>query len=609
MKKIVKKLVAVASAVLMLTSTLPVLAGQSADALEAGTAYLNINNADWADFEAEYTNAVITGDGSYTVKMVAAEAQNLAQFNALEVKDGEATLGTGSIITIDSIKINDEEIALQGDSYTCSADGAGTTTRVNLYNEWNAPDETATAGDDKHLDHRTAAADLMACTAVLWDSSYLTAGITSIEVNFTVSNFGASAEAAAPVEAPTVEGPAIAHLAINNADWAEFEATYVDAEITGNGTYTVSMTAAEAQNLAQFNALQVENGEYLLGTACILTVDEIKINGEVIELQGDSYTCSADGGGATTRVNLYNEWNAPDETATAGDDNHADHRTAAADLMACTAMLWDASYLTAGVTSIEVTFTVSNYGVGAQGGEAAAPSVTLDKNGVYNAYMCFQTPSYSFRNGWNDEKYGKSTDFFMTVTGWDADNNAVTLPGSFADAKIEGNGTYTVSATGLEFAADDFANEAPMNLIFVSTDIPRSDDITISDIVLKVNGKKTDLADCGALISPEDNDEYITIMIQNSWNADIKTLGYYAVPVTSLEVTFTVSGFDYDQAGAAVEAPEETKTDAPAATTETKDEKKDGKNSNKTVIIIIVIVAVLVCAAVVAAVMSSKKKK
>lgn len=134
MKKFRKLLAAVLS-LGMILSVQPVSAAQDTSALADGTAYLNINNADWSEFDAEWTNAEITGDGTYTVGMVAKEGQSLVQFNALEVVNGESVLGTGCVLTVDSIKINGEEVELQGKSYTCSADGAGVTTRVNIYNE------------------------------------------------------------------------------------------------------------------------------------------------------------------------------------------------------------------------------------------------------------------------------------------------------------------------------------------------------------------------------------------------------------------------------------------------------------------------------------------
>ena len=70
-----------------------------------------------------------------------------------------------------------------------------------------------------------------------------------------------------------------AHLSINNADWAEFEKTEETAVITGDGQYTVSLTAAEPTGeLAHFNALLVENGETKFGNEYIITVDKIVIH-------------------------------------------------------------------------------------------------------------------------------------------------------------------------------------------------------------------------------------------------------------------------------------------------------------------------------------------
>ncbi len=626
MKKFKKLLAAVCTGAMMLSS-LTVFGAQDTSALPDGTAYLNINNADWGDFDAEWTNAEITGDGSYTVGMVASEGQSLVQFNALEVVNGESYLGTGCVLTVDSIKINGEEVELQGSSYTCSADGAGVTTRVNIYNEWNAPDDTATAGDDGHLDQRVADGNLMDATACLFSSDYVDASsgsgfkVESIEVNFTVSGFGTQAAAAEATETPAVEveGPAIAHLNINNADWSEFEAEYVDAEITGDGTYTVSMNATEGQSLVQFNALEVENGELLMGNACVLTVDSIKINGEDVELAGSSYTCSADGAGVTTRVNIYNEWNAPDDTATAGEDNHPDQRVADGNLMDATACLFSSDYVDASsgsgfkVQSMEVTFTVSNFGVSAGGtdaGEAAGTS-DVDLDGTYNAYIGFQSPSYSFRNAFDDATYGRDTEYFNQITGWDASNNAITLPGTLTDTEIAGNGTYTISANGIEFSADDFASQDHMNLIFISTDIPNTGAITISDIKLNINGRDVS---CNPIVSP-DSIDYLNMLIQNIWNDDVASIGYYDVPVTDISITFTVSGFNYDNPDATGEttdaaAEEEAVSEAPAeeaSETPSLDASAETSTSGTSPVVVVVIVVVVV--AVVAGVVVVLKKK
>lgn len=634
MKKFKKLLAAVCTGAMMLSS-ITVFGGQDTSALADGTAYLNINNDAWGEFEAEWTNAEITGDGSYTVAMKATEGQSLVQFNALEVVNGEAYLGTGCVLTVDSIKINDEEVELTGSSYTCSADSGGVTTRVNIYNEWNAPDETATAGDDKHLDHRVAEGNLMDASACLFSSDYVNASsgsgflVESIEVNFTVSGFGtqaATAEATTTDEV-VVEGPAIAHLSINNVDWSAYEAEYVDAEITGDGTYTVSMNATEGQSLVQFNALEVANGELLMGNACVLTVDSIKINGEEVELLGPSYTCSADGGGVNTRVNIYNEWNAPDETATAGDDAHLDHRVAEGNVMDAVACLFSSDYVDGSsasgfkVQSMEVTFTVSNFGVSAGAGEVEeAGPVEVDLDGTYNAYIGFQSPSYTFRNAFDEPNYGRDTEFFNQITGWDASNNAVVIPGTLTDAVIAGNGTYTVSVNGLEFADTDFDGMDKMRLIFVSTDIPNTGAITFSDIKLNIGGRDVS---CSPVIDPEETG-LMFISIQNDYSDDaaLKDIGYYQVPFTDMTITFTVSGFNYDNPDATgvVETPDAatdtTGTDTGADTAPAESQNSDeaaaettadaSAGVNPVVIVVIVVVAVAVIAAVAIAL---KKKK
>lgn len=587
-------------------SAMPVQAGQDTSALEDGTAYLNINKSDWSDFEAEYTNVKITGDGSYTVSMTAAEPVDMGEFNALEVVNGEAVMGTGSVITVDSIKINGEEVTLQGPSYTCSADGAGVNTRVNLYNEYNTPDETATAGDDKHIDHRVAEGAVTDATATLIDKEART-GISTLEVAFTVSGFGtAAAEGGASAPAADVEGPAVAHLSINKSDWSAFEAEYVDAEITGDGTYTVSMTAAEAVDMGEFNALEVANGELLLGTAYTITVDSIKINGEEVTLQGPSYTCSADGGGVNTRVNLYNEYNNPDDTATAGDDNHLDNRVAEGAVMDATAKLIDAEART-GVTTFEVTFTVAGVGNAAAAGEETEPELpALDLNGEYHAYFGLQTPTFSFRNAFDDATYGRDSDVFNQITGWDSENNAIVKPGTFTDAVIAGNGTYTVSVDGMDLSGD-FDSQEYFNLIFLSTDIPNTGEITISDMKLEIDGRDVTIA---PIVSP-DSLSYINMLIQNIWNDDVKEIGYYQVPPTAMKITFTVSGFAYDNTSAAVNEPEatpEAPSEAAPAPTEAPADNTGSEGGMSPVVIVIIVVAVVAVIAVVAVVVTKKKK-
>ena len=608
MRKFKKVLASLIAGTLVLSNAVPVLAAQDSSSLPDGTAYLNINNSEWSEFDAEWVNAEITGDGSYTVSMTAAEAQDLSQFNALEVVNGESVLGTGAVITVDSIELNGEKIELQGSSYTCSADGSGVTTRVNLYNEWNAPDATATAGDDKHADCRVAEGNVADATACLWTADQLT-GVTSIVVNFTVSGFGTAGGPAEVADTSDAATEAVAHLNINNESWGEYEAEYVDATITGDGTYTVSMNAAEPQDLAQFNALQVPNGEALLGTACVLTVDSIKINGEEITLQGPSYTCSADGAGVDTRVNLYNEWNAPDNTATAGDDSHLDQRIAGGDLMGATACLWTADQL-AGVQSVEVTFTVSDFGKNAEAGEVTGNG-EFDANGEFNVYIGVQTAAYSFRNAWNDS-YGLGTPEFDQITGWNG-NDEVVRTGTISDAVIKGNGTYTVSLTGVDFADD----AETLNLLFLSTDIPLDKGVELTDIKVKMGGKS--VYDFDTAFQDPDTKDYIKALLINTYNDGFKADNEFAYTLSAgmdIEVTFTVSGLAYDNPDAAASG-DTAATEATSQSTETKSEAPETTAANANAeasnggvsvgVIIAIVAAVVVVAAIV--VVAVKKKK
>lgn len=180
-----------------------------------------------------------------------------------------------------------------------------------------------------------------------------------------------------------------AYLNINLSDWSEFDATWENVEITGDGTYTVSMTGADGINIGQFNALEIKNGETVFNRTYTVTVDSIKING-IEQKIGEGYTCSADAVGLTTRVNLYNEWNNPNEDV--ADDGAVDCRAADGDVMSKTARMIDASCLEAATNDIEVTFTVAGTGA------AAAADTTADTAETTDAAATTETTSTATGN-------------------------------------------------------------------------------------------------------------------------------------------------------------------------------------------------------------------
>lgn len=82
-----------------------------------------------------------------------------------------------------------------------------------------------------------------------------------------------------------------------------------DVEITGAGTYTVSLDFTGAANGYDtgfsFSAIGVANGE-ILYPGYFIDIKEILINGEAYTLTGEPYTTADDQ--ICTRVNLYNQW-------------------------------------------------------------------------------------------------------------------------------------------------------------------------------------------------------------------------------------------------------------------------------------------------------------
>lgn len=128
----------------------------------------------------------------------------------------------------------------------------------------------------------------------------------------------------------------------------------VDAEITGEGTYTVSIdftgTSMGYSNSTAFSAIGLYNGEILYPGYC-MEIKEVLINGEPYELAGKYYTCSDDG--KCTRINLYNGY-IPD---IAGEAEREEARRADGDLTDITPCLFDITDETLKhIETLEITF-------------------------------------------------------------------------------------------------------------------------------------------------------------------------------------------------------------------------------------------------------------
>lgn len=445
MKKFLRKVSAVLFAGVLAISTVPggfVKAAQDIDSYADGTAYLSINNTDWADYEATYTTAEITGDGTYTVSMEAAEAQNLAQFNALQVKNGEKVMGNKSIITVDEIKLNGEAITLQGYSYTCSADGAGIDTRVNLYNEWNKPtDDSGAIAKDTRCEQDAAGA-----TAMLWTADQLT-GVKSVEVTFTVSHFGEHEDE--PVVKEKVAEPLPAegtqsYITFSDTAWAnqwwndgnEYPTvTMNQATVTGEGEYTVSCEIkateeAPAKGFA-FMDVEIKDGEKYFPYG-YMNIKSVKINGEEVALTGKTYTSSDDG--ITTRTNLFNEWVDTSNSSFGGRsaDGSSDVTSTPVDVSA---------FADKDITSVEVTYELVAEGGVPFGSYVETVAEEVDTTGPWTAFLMFADGK---EESWQNYNAGVGN-----------------------EASVTGDGVYEVSLTAEQVGAKTKAEPQDGALVFL----------------------------------------------------------------------------------------------------------------------------------------------
>ncbi len=172
--------------------------------------------------------------------------------------------------------------------------------------------------------------------ALYQEHSYTTQSAQTDEEIKTAAQTALDESAAnATEDAGVDDDTAIAWIMYNSSDWATIYSVgdvydpssktagveAVDVEVTGAGTYTVSLdftgTEAGYADSVVFCALAIANGETLF-PGYTIDIDEILVNGEACHLSGRPYTTSDDA--VCTRVNLYNAWvtTVPDEARTTG---------------------------------------------------------------------------------------------------------------------------------------------------------------------------------------------------------------------------------------------------------------------------------------------------
>ena len=235
---------------------------------------------------------------------------------------------------------------------------------------------------------------------------------------------------------------------------------------------------------------------------------------------------------------------------------------------------------------------------------AKKKKAVFDPNGKYHATLGIQTCT----NLWLTHMgyYEKSQNSYYNTENADnlmykdkETNKDTAATGTLTNTEIAGNGTYTVRLEGL-----DSMNETDISQLHIATDIPLNDKVKFTDVKATINGKEILSFDEGV---PENEEPYLqggmVILLLNHWRAElVKEVAAKGLPESvesgwkllqgtgneSVEITFTVSGFDYDNPDA-VAADETPDSDNQASSAEA-----DNSSGNSAVPVLPIAAAVII---------------
>jgi endoglucanase len=355
-------------------------------------------------------------------------------------------------------------------------------------------------------------------------------------------------------------------------------ATFEDADITQDGDYTVSVSGYDFSQDGGLNMLFISTDFDYYNT---MRVKNVVLKCDDKEYPIDNPAVMADDNGKLY-IDIVNKYNT--------------------DL---SALDFDMP-----TNSFSVSFTIS----GTSSVISEDTEDTSDNSSV-NAYIGLQTSKYTFRNSYSDTSYGFNTEYFNTLIAWSDDNEIIDTGATFEDAKITKDGDYTVSVSGY-----DFSQDGSFNMLFVSTDFPYYDNITIKNVVLTCDDNTYEIP--RPVVSADDNGN-LYFEIINIYNTELASIDGLEMPTNSISISFNITGTDSvissseDSAETEEETVAETEAEVTESTEETTPEVTDKatttvastttekKSSGGTVVIVIIVIVVVVGAVVV---INNKKK-
>lgn len=235
--------------------------------------------------------------------------------------------------------------------------------------------------------------------------------------------------------------------------------------------------------------------------------------------------------------------------------------------------------------------------------------LALDEGTEYHAYLVVQVKeSWVCRYFPYDDEMGVENrelwDKIWTTCNRD---DAEPVSGTIEDAVIKGNGRYTIKVKGLDGSlnAETAGGEPEFSILAIATDIPVDDRITFDNISVKMDGNEVATKNTDGLYYDKDfevDPKLYCIDLINTWHAESTDKAISAMlPNDSIEISFDVSGFNYDNPDAVEATPEaEAASDDAAASTDKADSNGEEKSTGAVSTVLIIIGVVIACGAVVA---------
>ena len=322
---------------------------------------------------------------------------------------------------------------------------------------------------------------------------------------------------------------ALKEAAIRTADNVPMDPVYSVTAVNNTANDSVSPKVFNVDIVGFDNACKENGWVYEIAK----DDNRLYLDGEEVALDKDKMFVGDIEKNGNYRIEIYNEWS---DTGSKDDPAITSEKLTYKD-------------------EAEVTFKVhmvkgsDNPAPGAEPTQAPAAS-------SYNAYLCFQTDKWAYRNAWDDANGGlksKDIDYKKEIL---YDGGKQKTKATIQDVVIDHNGEYTISISDVDLTQlrdSNFPDQAPekYNIVFISTDIPRTmTNLKFSNVSLTVDGTKT-VSYKNDLPIKSDSTKYYTPMLINDGNYGSDNATEYktsdvGIATKSISVTFTVSGGDFE---------------------------------------------------------------